>query len=154
MFRKTLMVAAICGAVFTFSTAVTQAHDGATGVIKERMDMMKLIAKNTKRIAPIAMGSEDMDLKAVEESAGYIAKTAADVIMRFPKGSTSMVSEAKENIWTDWDKFAASMKSLSQDAAALEKLAKEGEEFELTDAFGKMASNCKKCHTDFRMKKE
>lgn len=152
MFRKIVMAAAISGAFFALTPA--QAHDGATGVVKERMDLMKTIGKNTKMVAPIAMGSADMNLKAVEEGATAIQKAATMALEKFPEGSTSEKSEAKANIWTDWDTFSSLMKSLADDAGALAQLAKDGEDFELTDAFGKMASNCKKCHTDFRQKKE
>lgn len=152
MIRPILSAALVASTLF--SVSIASAHEGAEGVVKERMELMKTIGKNTKRIAPIAMGSADMDLKAVEESATEIANAAKMAIHKFPKGSTSMVSEAKENIWTDWEKFEGLMKSLTADAEALAELAKKGEEFELGDGFGKMASNCKKCHTDFRQKKE
>ncbi len=152
MFRKTLMIAALSAAFFSMTSA--QAHDGAMGVVKERMELMKIIGKNTKAIAPIAMGSADMDLKAVETGAMAIQQAAKKVVLKFPKGSTSDVSEAKANIWTDWEKFVGLMKSLSEDAGGLAQLARDGEDFELTDAFSKMSNNCKKCHTDFRQKKE
>jgi len=146
------LLAAVSGAL-VLSSSVAMAHDGATGIVKERMDMMKVIADNTKKIAPIAMGSADMDLKAVVDSAGIIAATAKMVSKKFPEGSTSMASEAKENIWTNWDQFNGLMLSLEKDAMDLRNLAQAGEEFELLDAFGKMSNNCKKCHTDFRQKK-
>ncbi|MDV7339785.1 cytochrome c [Terasakiella sp. A23] len=152
MFRKTLVITALSASLFSLNSA--QAHDGAMGVVKERMDLMKIIAKNTKAIAPIAMGSADMDLKAVETGAMAIQQAAKKVILKFPEGSISDVSEATPNIWTDWEKFVGQMRSLSEDAGGLAQLARDEEDFELTDAFIKMSNNCKQCHTNFRKKKE
>ncbi|NVK17226.1 MAG: cytochrome c [Methylocystaceae bacterium] len=151
MFRRTQP--AILFSIIFLSLSGAQAHDGATGVVKERMDLMKTIGKNTKMVAPIAMGSADMDLKAVEDGATAIQNAAIMALEKFPEGSTSEHSEAKANIWTDWDKFSGLMKSLAADAGALAQLAKDDEDFELTDAFSKMANNCKNCHTEFRQKK-
>ncbi|WP_417795260.1 c-type cytochrome [Terasakiella pusilla] len=151
MFHKTFLTVAISALLLSSFSA--NAHDGATGVVKERMDLMKSIGKNTKTIAPIAMGSMDMDLKTVEEGATNIAKAAKEALTKYPEGSLDDITEAKENIWTDWAKFEDLMKDLSSNAEALAKLAADGEEFELTDAFTKMAGTCKKCHMEFRVKK-
>lgn len=151
MLHKNFLYAAV-GALY-LSSFGAQAHEGATGVVKERMELMKSIGTNTKTIAPIAMGSMDMDLKAVEEGAEAIAEAAKKALTKYPEGSKDAITEAKENVWTDWQKFEELMNDLSSNADTLAKLAREGEEFELTDAFTKIATTCKKCHMEFRAKK-
>ncbi len=150
MLPRILAIATLCMTVF--STGAVMAHEGATGVIKERMELMKTIGKNTKVIAPIATGAMDMDLKTVEKLADQIAKNAKAMLDKFPAGSNSHVSEAKDEIWQDWEKFTGLMKDLSTNAAALAKLAKDGEEFELEEAFNKVRGNCRQCHRSFREK--
>ncbi|WP_135074765.1 cytochrome c [Terasakiella sp. SH-1] len=150
MFRKTILTTFFILGLFTAFQA--HAHDGATGVVKERMDLMKVIGKNTKAIAPIAMGAADMDLKAVEKGAMAISRAAKLVVDKFPKGSISMVSEAKENIWTNWEEFSGQLNMMAIDANNLAKLAQDQEEFELLEAFEKLVAGCKKCHREYRQK--
>ncbi len=152
MFSKKLLCAIACA--IAFSTSPLMAHDGATGVVKERMDLMKTIGKNTKAIAPIAMGSAEMNLKAVEEAATTISNAAKEAVTKFPEGSHTKETAAKIEVWAKWDEFAGLMKSLETDSAKLAAMAKAGEEFELIDGFNKMISNCKNCHTKFRNKKD
>lgn len=152
MFHKSLPFCAFGAALLTLSAAF--AHDGATGVVKERMDLMKIIGKNTKAIAPIATGAADLDLNIVANSANAIAAAAQQAAHKFPEGSLSEHSEAKPNIWTDWNKFSGLIKTLANDARALENIAKSGDEAALLPAFGKMTENCKSCHTEFRQKKK
>jgi len=152
MIGKKIIATAICGVCL--ASVSVHAHDGATGVVKERMELMKTIGKNTKALAPMATGMADMDLAAVEKAAGAIAATAPKVADKFPKNSLSEASEAKANIWENWDKFTGLLDSLAKDARALEAAAKAGKEDAILPAFGKMTKNCKDCHTEFRQKKK
>lgn len=152
MLRK-FSILAVLSAIL-LSPLAAYAHGSAVGIVKERMDLMKFIGQNTKLIAPIAMGSADMNLKAVESAAKAISEAAAKAAAKFPEHSTSMTSEAKPNIWENWAEFEGLLNKLSQDAAKLSQMAKDEEEFELIDQFGKMANNCKTCHTKFRQKKQ
>lgn len=150
MFRKSLLALTVSAILFALNPAL--AHDGATGIIKERMKVMKFIGQNTKMIAPFAMGALDMNYKSVETSAQQISMAAESALAKFPKGSTSEESEAKPNIWENWAEFEGLLKKLSADAAQLQEMAKN-EEFDLQEQFEKMAGNCKTCHTKFRQKK-
>ncbi len=152
MIRKSILSLAVAGALLSSFTSA-QAHDGATGIIKERMKVMKFIAQNTKMIAPYAMGSSEMNFKAVEGAAMQISMAAQNVMAKFPKGSTSEESEAKPNIWENWDEFLDMLTTLSADAAKLSVIAKNNEDG-VMEQFGKMTGNCKSCHTKYRQKKE
>lgn len=152
MFRSGLLAIAIVATLFTLSPVL--AHDGAVGIIKERMKLMTFMGQNTKQIAPYAMGALEMNLKAVESAAINISIAAQNAIAKFPEHSTSKESEAKPNIWENWDEFKTSLEKLSADAATLTQLAKDGKSAEISAQFGKIASSCKTCHTKFRLKKE
>ena len=152
MFRTGLLAIAITATLFTLSPAL--AHDGAVGVIKERMKLMKFMGQNTKQIAPYAMGSLEMNLKAVEGAAINISIAAKNAIAKFPEHSISKESEAKPNIWENWGEFKTLLEKLSEDAGVLAQMAKDGKDTDIGMQFGKMANNCKTCHTKFRQKKE
>ena len=59
-------VAKICLAVvlLVVSASTIAAHSGATGVVKERMMLMKQMAKDTKALAKMAFGKTAYDAAA------------------------------------------------------------------------------------------
>ncbi len=142
----------ICGAAFVFGGAAF-AHEGATGVVKERMELMKGIAAQMKALKPMIEGTSTYDPADVAKAAGAIADHATNIAPSFPEGSTDHPSEASPRIWTEWNGFEASARALRAHAAALQADAEKG-----TDAaralFGEMARTCKGCHQDYRVKKQ
>lgn len=151
------------------------AHSGASGIVKERMDQMGMIAKAMKTIGPMIKGAVAYDAAIVAEQGGVIAahggKTLTDL---FPEGSIKGPSEALPAIWEDWEKFEALADDLSfwggalagaaenprgeaagfgaisderPDAAALAAMSPD-------EAFMRLARTCGGCHEDFRLKKE
>lgn len=146
MFRFAL----ILSLVFCFPSL---AHEGATGVVKERMDLMKEVGEETKLIAPMAMGSAEVNLKQVATSATIISDNLKAALDKFPHGSLSGVSEAREEIWQEWDKFERLMNKTIDHADQLSEIAKSGDEFELMDGFEALAAACKDCHKTYRVDK-
>lgn len=89
------------------------AHEGATGVVKERMEAMKAIGAATKRIAAMMRGQQDYDAATVAEAAGTIGAHGGDAMTAlFPKGSMHEPSQARPVIWEDWDRFRALARDL------------------------------------------
>ena len=83
-------VAKICLAVvlLVVSASTIAAHSGATGVVKERMMLMKQMAKDTKAVAKMAFGKTAYDAAAVRQHAGEIEKRAGAAMTElFPAGS-------------------------------------------------------------------
>lgn len=133
------------GAAFT--------HEGATGVVKERMELMKDIAAQMKALKPMIDGGSTYEPARVATAAGTIADHAANIAPSFPKGSNVHPSEASPRIWTEWDGFAASARALRTHAAALQTDAEKGAGAAKA-LFGEMARTCKGCHEDYRIKKQ
>lgn len=131
---------------------VALAHKGASGVVKQRMELMKGIAAQMKALSPMAKGEAAFDPAQVKKSAAAIAEHAGQIPENFPEGSTGHPSEAKPAIWTEWDKFKANAEALRTSAQALEAGADDG--LDATKAlFAKLAETCKGCHQDFREEK-
>ena len=86
----------ICGLVF--------AHSGATGIVKERMDLMKSIADQMKTVGKMIKGEEEFDVNRVVIAAGAIEAYAKLVPDLFPDGPVEAPSEALPAIWQDWAK--------------------------------------------------
>lgn len=135
-----------------FSTAAL-AHEGATGIVKDRMDAMSAIGKSTKSIAAMVSGKTVYDAQAVKDAAETIATHAETFIDKFPKGSANHISEAAPAIWDKPEEFAQETQKLVDYANALAALANNGNGAELKTAFTKVGSTCKSCHQTFRIKK-
>ena len=112
--RRALLIGILLVTLGTVCDAPKQslAHEGATGVVKERMEAMKAIGAAMKRIAAMMRGLQDYDAVAVADAARTIEAHGGDAMTDlFPQGSAHDPSEARPVIWEDWDRF----KALAQD---------------------------------------
>ncbi len=139
--------AAIC-LLAALTTGAAIAHSGAMGVVKERMDAMSDIADQMKLIAAMLSGQTEFDAADAEAAARAIAGHAGGMEQLFPEGSNATPSEAKDEIWTGWDRFTAIAAQLEADASAM---AAAGENMsQIRSLFGAISQSCKTCHQEFR----
>jgi len=132
---------------------VSIAHEGATGVVKERMEAMKTMEERMKAMAAMLKGERQWNLPYVETSARQIAKHANDLPRLFPTGSDGHPSEALPSIWQEKQRFEQLAQELSGKAMKLAALSKTKKQVELIPPFSAVAKTCKACHGDFRKKK-
>lgn len=86
--------------------SVIYAHSGATGVIKERMDLMSSISDSVKTISAMMKGKTSYDAVIVRQEAERIATSSGmHITMFFPENSLDSISEARPEIWQDWENF-------------------------------------------------
>ncbi len=138
------------GSIISIEWAV--AHMGASGVVKERMMLMKDISKSMKQIAAMMKGEVDYDSDKLSRLAGIIASKGGERITKlFPDGSLDETTEALPSIWQDWAKFKAVSGQL--EITANELKAMSGNQFDAMDPFQKLAQTCGACHRTFRQKK-
>lgn len=127
----------------------TEAHEEATGVVKERMDLMETQKDAMKVIGAMAKGQVPFDAGDAAAAAKEIETTAKKIPDLFPEGTGGYPSEAKPEVWTQWDKFTG-------DADGLETAAKnfvmtlEGEAPDWKAKFKGVIDACKTCHKTFR----
>ena len=138
------------GSIISIEWAV--AHIGASGVVKERMMLMKDISKSMKEIAAMMKGEVDYDSEKMSSLASIIASKGGEQITKlFPNGSLDETTEALPSIWQDWAKFKAVSGQL--EITANELKAMSGNQFDAMDPFQKLAQTCGACHRLFRQKK-
>ncbi|MXU64527.1 cytochrome c [Oceanomicrobium pacificus] len=160
------------------SAGLASAHQGASGIVKERMDAMKAMGAAMKAMAPMAQGNAPVQPRAVAELAALLRENGgAALVAQFPEGSIDHPSEARETIWDDPERFAALADSLTVLADELDRLAGLSDipvtrtmatlpaPAELANSRGQMANaslgdlfvqigrSCIACHEDFRIKK-
>jgi len=138
------------GGIISIEWAV--AHMNASGVIKERMMLMKDISKSMKQIAAMMKGEVDYDSEKMSRLAKNIASKGGERITKlFPNGSLDEITEALPSIWQDWAKFKTVSGEL--EIAANELKAASGDQFDAMGPFQKLAQTCGACHRSFRQKK-
>ncbi len=139
----------LCLTLLLASLLPLSAHDHATGVVKERMEMMQQWGKHLKSIRERIDAKRD--LGSIKADAEAIAKQAPHVAHLFPKGSTQKPTEARAAIWQNWADF-------ERKAAALETASKklvnaDPSNFDAISAEARaLTQACAACHEKYRSK--
>ncbi len=134
-------------------TPLALAHEEATGVVKERMDLMDTQKEAMKIIGDMAKGAVPFDAAKAAVAARDIEATAKEIPDLFPEGTDGHPSEAKPEIWTQWDKFTRESEALGVAATDL-VAALEGGADGWRDTFKGVVDACKACHKSFRVEKD
>ena len=152
--RTAKRIALASGVAFLTTFAISaNAHQGATGVVKERMETMKGMADAMKALAPMIKGEQAWDAGSVRDIARTLSEHAGKIPQQFPQGSSGHPSEAREKIWTDWKDFTSNAGDLEKAAKLLGEKSGSGADG-AKPAFARIVGACKSCHQDFREKKE
>lgn len=137
---------AILLAALAFPSA---AHEGATGIVKERMDAMESMAKAMKAITLSIKSGRD--LASVRKQAQTIHDFAEKMTPMFPAGTTGHPSGAKPAIWKQWPDFEAKARALSAESEKLAEI--DARDTKALAAQARMVSRtCGGCHELYRQK--
>jgi cytochrome c556 len=126
-------------------------HEGATGIVKQRMDEMEQIGRAVKRINERLKSKRG--LAEIAKDAGEIHTAAGRVPTLFPAGSRDGHSDARAAVWERWPEFVAAARSLGAEAEKLAAAAQSGQEPAITAQFRSMTRTCSGCHDVFRAKR-
>lgn len=145
----------LAGGILSVSlfTVVHAAGPKPEAVVDYRQSVYSVIGWNFKPIGAMVKGEVPFDAAAVARHAQYVELMSKAALEGFPKGSGPDAvkdTEAKAEIWTNWDKFEIAMKNFQQEATTLTEVAKGGDEAAIKAQFGKTAETCKACHKEFR----
>jgi cytochrome c556 len=124
------------------------AHSGATGIVKERMDLFK---RNKDNLKAIKAHIGDGDVDAIIPLADEIRDWAARMPDYFPAGSDQKPSEAAPAIWSDFDGFKKAAEDNQRAAEMLVVAAKSGDMDTVISGFKSVAATCKSCHNAFKL---
>lgn len=112
---------------FSLTSGLVMAHGNASGVVKERMELMEEMKESMKSMSDIFSGKADYDAQTIKEAARVIRENSGDTMTSlFPEGSIHGPSEAKPEIWQEWERFESQAAQLKRYSAALEKAADNG----------------------------
>lgn len=142
--------------VSQFITSQANSHGGATGIVKERMDSMVNMGKAMKSIARMLKGVEVYDASRVSAASKVLKMHSGEAMTQlFPQSVKSKHSEARQEIWIEWEEFQALAEQLRVSAETLITLSssKEDNREKIQAVFNAIGKSCKDCHQKFRLKK-
>ena len=133
------------------AAGVALGHKGATGVVAERMAIMKNMGRELKSIADLLAAPTLFDPAAAIRHAHvfheHCHKTTSTL---FPPGSIDHHSRALPTIWEKPGAFKEEIQQLHSAAEALVAAAASGDRAKLTAAVRDVQETCTECHETFR----
>ena len=130
------------------------AHQGASGIVLERMQSMEALSTSMKALSPIVRGQAAFDADAISPFLPALSHlTAEQMVAYFPTGTDGGTSEAAETIWSDAAGFAAEAQAFEASVATLFAAVEAGDADGFNTAFRSVAGSCKSCHQSYRISK-
>ena len=115
------------------------------------MDGMSAIAENMKILGQMAKGVIEFDATTARSASSAIAKHAAATPKLFEANETDPKSEARPEIWSNFEDFTAKATELERVANGFSTFINQPTD--LNAAMGAFGSTCKSCHSVYRMEK-
>ncbi len=130
------------------------AHGKATGIVRERMDLMTAIGDAVKTVAGMVRGTTEFDGERAAAAAREIANHANGMTALFPADNANQHSEALPAIWDNWTEFEkiANELNVTADKLAISAMNATSSD-QIQPAFSAMGKTCGACHEKFRIKK-
>src|SRR5215471_20255650 len=114
---KKLSVIGVIGIVFSYAALAHEGHEHATGVVRERMELMTDMGKKLLAMSKRLRANKELD--RIPPDARAIKELADKITTEFPPGSTQFPTAAQPVVWQQWDDFTEKAKKLQTE---LEKL--------------------------------
>lgn len=151
--KKALFQWVLAGVLAGGVAPATLADGSVQGAIDFRESVMTTFKWYMGPMGAMAKGKIPFDVALFRSRAeGLAIATRLDVAEGFPQGSIGE-SEARPEIWQDWDGFKAAYETLRNEAEKLQQVAATGDEAAIKAQFAETGKQCGGCHKKFREKK-
>jgi len=117
--------------------------------VEARQSVMEAIGAQMKVLGQMAKGETAFDAEAARAAVARMDEAAHHIEPAFEPEAMSEDSEARPDIWMDWESFTAQAEALREALAGVDVSTQDG----LKTALGTIGGACKDCHEDFREKK-
>jgi cytochrome c556 len=151
--QMALRVACVTAVLLGATGGIAFAADSVESVIKARQQHLKDVGAAFKSIRDETRKSAP-EMTQIQTAAGTIAKASTQIDTWFPKGSgpeSKLETDAKSEIWSDPQGFAAAARTLKDEAPKLQQLAAANDLNGVKAQVGKLGGACKGCHDKFRV---
>lgn len=112
-----------------------------------RVELMKTVGMNTKVLGDMASGKAGFDAAAAATAKAQLVAATAEIAAKFEVQATDPVSEAKPEIWANWEDFVAKSTAVNAAATALDASTLDSVKAGMAGVGGA----CKACHTAYRL---
>jgi cytochrome c556 len=144
-----LIKAFALGAVLAAGAAYAQQEPTDPNAVA-RSGLMKMVGMNTGILGNMAGGKEPFDAAKAEGAKAALIEAAGKIEATFmEQGAADPASEAKPEIWANWDDFLVKAKALGAAAEAVDVASAES----IGAGMGAIGGACKDCHTTYRVMK-
>jgi cytochrome c556 len=123
------------------------AHEGASGVVKERMERFKTSQIGLREIVKFVKQAEFDQVKTRAES---LTRWGDEMPDYFPADSNPKPSEAADRIWQDFADFTLRAEAFSEASKGLALAAQKADQKATLNAAMAVAQSCKACHQAYR----
>ncbi len=115
-----------------------------------RSELMKLVGMNTGILGNMASGKEPFDAAKAEGAKAALIEAAAKIEETFAEqGGADPATEAKPEIWANWDDFLVKAKAFGDAAGAVDVASVET----IGAGMGGIGGSCRDCHSTYRVMK-
>jgi cytochrome c556 len=112
---------------------------------------MTVFRWNIKPMGDMMKGDIPYDGAAFARHAKDLAAAASvDLLSGFPEESEEGDTDAKPEVWMDWEDFQKKFKDLQEQSAKLAEVAAGGGRGVIAEQFNATAETCKACHKKFK----
>jgi len=151
--KKALFQGVLAGVLVSTVAPTTLASESVQGAIDFRESVMTTFKWYMGPMGAMAKGKIPFDAALFRSRAEGLANaTRLDVAEGFPQDSIGE-SEARPEIWQEWDEFVAAYEALRREAGKLQQVAAGGDEEAIKAQFAETGKQCSDCHKKFRKKK-
>ncbi len=143
-----LIKAFAIGAVLAAGAAFAQDAEPTDPNAIARSELMKLVGMNTGILGNMASGKEPYDAAKAEGAKAALIDASSKIEATFmEQGAADPASEAKPEIWANWDDFLVKANALNAAATAVDVASVET----IGAGMAAIGGACKDCHTDYRI---
>ncbi len=116
--------------------------------VQKRQDLMDKQAGAAKTLGEMAAGKTPFDAAKAADAKATLEETAKQIPVVFEAEETDPKSDAKPEIWSNWDDYVAKADNLEQAALKLDVTSVETVQAGMSAVGGA----CSACHKEYRMK--
>ena len=104
--------------VLSYAALAHEGHEHATGVVRERMELMTDMGKRLLAISKRLRNNKELDRIAPDARA--IKEASGKITAQFPSGSMQFPTAAKPVVWQQWNDFTEKAKKLNTGREAVD----------------------------------
>ena len=152
MVEKRKLAAGLVGALLLYGAGGESATAGELErALDYRQGVMNVFNWNMKSMSDMMKGKKPFDSAVFARRADDLAKAASlDLLAGFPPDSDQGETDARPDIWFDFEDFSQKLVDLREASQALSKAVASGDKAAIGDALGKTGKRCKACHENYK----